>query len=54
MLGDNNIGRFGVIFHFLAEVLDMDAEQVPGIHISISPDFSQQAFMGEDTAFVPD
>ena len=54
MLGNDDIRRFGIVFEFLPEVLYMNPQQVAGVDIGISPNLSQQAFMGQYTPFVPD
>lgn len=45
VLGNNDVGRFGIVFEFLSEVLDVDPEQVSGVNIGISPDLGEQAFV---------
>ena len=46
MLGNDNAGCFGIVLDFLSEVLDMYPQQVPGIDVSVSPDFGQKVLMG--------
>ena len=51
---DDDTGCFGAVFQLLTEVLNVNAEKVSGVNISISPDLGEETFMREDTPFVPD
>ena len=54
VLGNDDVGRFGIILKFLPEVLDMYAEQVSGVNVGITPDLGEQALVGQYTTFVSD
>ena len=44
MFGDDYFGYLGIVAQFLPEVLDVYPEQVSGIGVRVSLDFSQQVF----------